>query len=225
MFSPYGKKQVAFFSKVILISFVMDIVLAVWFHGIFFGAAPVILLFLCFVLYFFRSPHRDIPTHKDAVVSPADGVITHIEECDDPGCLGERALRISIFLSIFDVHINRIAYSGTVFAKKRKPGAFLNAIRSASITENESVDIGVSTGDARLPKYCQRQIAGAIARRIDCCAGIGDRVNTGDAYGMIKFGSRTDLFLPLSSKVALRIRIGSIVRAGSTIIGYIGTVN
>jgi phosphatidylserine decarboxylase len=153
------------------------------------------------------------------VVSPADGHVTHIEEAEEPAFLGGPALRISIFLSIFDVHLNRAPLDGRVAYVQYREGGFLNAMRSDSAASNEANDIGLETDEPRAPRVLVRQIAGLIARRIVCEAAPGASLRRGEVFGMIKFGSRTDLFLPRDSGLELRVKVGDAVRAGATVLG------
>lgn len=217
MFAAYGYPQLRKYALITLGAILLLSLLGAAVHPLFGWLTLVPVLEFLFVLYFFRDPVRVVPQEDGVLVSPADGVVTNVEECDDPGCLGERALRISIFLSVFDVHLNRTAYAGKVFYKKYKQGEFLNAMSQDSLHRNECNDLGIETEDPRLPKYCLRQIAGLIARRIDCAAEVGDSLGRGEKYGMMKFSSRTDLYLPLSCKAELAVKVGDVVRAGTTI--------
>lgn len=218
MITPYGIKQVY---KYALLSFVA-IIVCIFFGGLIspslYWLTIIPILELGFVLYFFRDPERTITDNVNALVAPADGVITHMEECEDPGELGGRAYRISIFLSVFNVHINRTAFQGTVTKVKYKEGEFLNALNHDSLHRNECNDVTFNTKDARLPKYTLRQIAGLIARRIDCDVKEGDVLEKGQRYGMMKFSSRTDFFIPIETKLDFKVKIGDKVRAGSDIL-------
>lgn len=219
MFARYGYKQIVKYAVISLFLAVFFLVLGltVW---PFFGWLMLLpALEFGFVLYFFRDPNRAITDNPNALVSPADGVVTHLEECEDPGCLGSRAIRMSIFLSVIDVHLNRAIFPGKVCYLKYKEGEFLNAMSHDSLHRNECNDLGLETSDPRLPKYCLRQIAGLIARRIDCVAKIGDTLARGERYGMMKFSSRTDVYVPAGTKITWNVKIGDKVRAGSTIIG------
>ncbi len=218
MFAAYGFPQIRKYGLISLAFFLVFLLLGFYAHPVFSWLCAIPLLEFLFVLYFFRDPYREIPQEDGVLVSPADGVVTNVEECEDPGCLGEKALRISIFLSVLDVHLNRAAYAGKVFYKKYKAGEFLNAMSQDSLHRNECNDLGIETEDPRLPKYCLRQIAGLIARRIDCGAEIGDPLQRGEKYGMMKFSSRTDLYLPASCKAEILVKVGTVVRAGTTIL-------
>jgi phosphatidylserine decarboxylase len=172
------------------------------------------------VIYFFRDPERLPADHSpQMLLAPADGKIVGIHEGLMP-TTEERALVIDIFLSILNVHINRAPASGTVSAVAYRKGEFLNALRSgaADVNENNTVwiesDLGVT--------MAVRQIAGAIARRIVCTAEPHKRLCAGERFGMIKFGSRTQLFLPIASPLKLEVAEGAKVKAGETVLGYIG---
>lgn len=176
---------------------------------------PLVLLGL--VLYFFRNPWRHIPTDADAVVSPADGVIAEVTELEHYDFLDGPAVRIGIFLSIFNVHINRAPRAGRVVALDYKPGEFLNAMNPESAIRNEFMWIGFADEDRPGLKYAVRQISGLIARRIVCALRPGQAVRRGEDFGMIKLGSRTELILPRDA-VSVETSVGQVVLAGSTIL-------
>jgi phosphatidylserine decarboxylase len=170
---------------------------------------PPILL-AAFFLWFFRDPNRSVPTTPGVVVSPADGKIHEAEWIETRS--GTR-LRISIFLNVFDVHVNRVPVSGTVTGVEYREGAFRNAMDAESATHNEQTNIVVDTGTHVV---VFRQIAGLLARRIVCNLKVGERVERGARMGLIKFGSRTDLLLPGGSM--LKVSKGQRVKGGSTIL-------
>jgi phosphatidylserine decarboxylase len=170
------------------------------------------------VLWFFRDPERVIPADPAALVSPADGTVTDVGEVDEPDFPGGRALRISIFLSIFNVHVNRIPRAGRVKAIRYFPGAFLDARNPQSAIRNEQLWIDLEELDPpRLVRV--KQISGAIARRIVCWLRPGDVVHKGQRLGMIKLGSRTDVLLPVGELFAVQVKIGDKVKGGTTILG------
>ncbi len=170
-----------------------------------------------FVLYFFRDPERTPPADPDAMVSPADGTVTHVEEVDDPDFPGGRALRVSIFLSLFSVHINRVPRTGKVVGLRYFPGTFCDARRQDCHVGNEQFWIDLE--DAATGRVLRvKQIAGAAARRIVCWLRPGEEVRAGDRLGMIKFGSRTDLLLPTAQAVEVTVRVGDAVKGGSTVL-------
>lgn len=168
-----------------------------------------------FSAYFFRDPERAIPSGEGVIVSPADGRVVGIETVDRVPFLDGPAQRISIFLSIFDVHINRAPIEGKVTWRQYNPGRFLPANVPKASLDNEQNSIGIEDGGY---KVMVRQIAGIIARRIVCWVDPGQTVARGERFGLIRFGSRTDLFLPLSAKVA--VTVGQKVQGGSTIIAH-----
>lgn len=174
----------------------------------------VVFLFFLFALWFFRDPERQIPDGEHLILSPADGRIVAIGELEDD--FVGRAKRVSIFMSILDVHINRIPLSGTVRSIIHRPGRFRPAMQPAASFENENTEISLENEQTRL-KFAQ--VAGMLARRIVCRLEVGQSVQAGERFGMIKFGSRVDVTLP--ETVKLQVRIGDRVKAGKTVIGEI----
>ncbi len=181
--------------------------------------APATGLLCLFVLYFFRDPRRVAPEGDDVVVAPADGKITEIVECEEDEFIQGPALKISIFLSVFNVHINRSPFKGRVAYMQYHPGEFMNAMSGDSSHRNENNAIGIETEGARPVKLLVKQIAGLIARRIVCACRVGDTLATGEKIGMIKFGSRTDLFVPKDAEFELAVQVGQTVAAGETLLG------
>ncbi len=171
--------------------------------------------FLAFCL-FFRDPERVIPAGEGVVVSAADGRVVDIREVSGGG--EGIGIQVSVFLSIFDVHINRIPFSGQVRGVQRRPGRFLLAFSKRASAENEQVAVEIESVGRTL---VVKQIAGFFARRIVCRATEGAQVQRGERFGLIKFGSRVDLILPAGSEV--RVRVGDRVRAGETIMGVMKT--
>lgn len=171
---------------------------------------------------FFRVPNRIIPAEEGILVSPADGVVKDIDIVTDHGIEpfdGLPLMRIGIFLSVFDVHVNRAPADMDVTYRKYTPGRFLDARDPQCAKENESLVIAGSAQVAndRIP-VAIRQVSGAIARRIVCDPRPGDRLKKGVIYGMIKFGSRTELYFPADQRIKPAVGIGSKVRSGSTVI-------
>ncbi len=165
------------------------------------------------VAYFFRDPERVGERGERLVIAPADGKVVMITEVDEPTFMKSRAIRVSIFMNVFNVHVNRYPVNGVVRFVERKPGRFLNAASEESSLENEQTSIGLETGSNHI---LVRQIAGLIARRIITDANEGDHVRQGDRMGLIRFGSRVDVFLPLTAKV--RLKVGTTTFAGVTVI-------
>lgn len=163
--------------------------------------------------YFFRDPERTGPRGPNLVIAPADGRVLMITEVDEPRFVHGRATRISIFMNVFNVHVNRYPVSGIVRFVERKPGRFVNAAREEASLENEQASIGIESGSNLV---LVRQIAGLIARRIVTDAHEGEHVRQGDRMGLIRFGSRVDVFIPPGS--TLRIKPGDVVYAGTTVL-------
>ena len=174
------------------------------------------ILLTLFIAFFFRNPKRKIPSLQNIILSPADGRIIHLGECDEDRFLKERVLKVSIFMSVLDVHINRAPVSGKVLEKSYYPGQFFVANAEKSSLLNEQNAFILETED-RL-KILLIQIAGFVARRIVCYAKAGDTLRMGEIFGMIRFGSRIDLYLP--KEVRPNIRVGQHVKGGESIIGY-----
>ncbi|MDZ7290068.1 MAG: phosphatidylserine decarboxylase family protein [candidate division KSB1 bacterium] len=169
-----------------------------------------------FVVFFFRDPEREIPTGVGLVVSPADGTVIGIDEVEEPEFMKTKTRRVAIFLSPFNVHVNRVPCDGEVKYFRYKKGRFFVASEPAASTENEQSIIGLETPEG---KILFKQIAGILARRIVCEIREGHRVQRGERFGIIKFGSRMEIFLPLNTEI--RVRLREKVRAGESIIGEI----
>ena len=169
-------------------------------------------LFL-FCLNFFRDPVRSIPSEKSIVVAPADGKVVKIEYINDSN-IGESSQLVSIFLNVFNVHVNRVPIDGLVESVERKQGRFLAAFNHIASDENEQVITIINNESG---KYKIKQIAGLIARRILCYAKEDMKLNKGDRLGFIRFGSRTDIIMP--KKITLKVEVGQKVIGGETIIG------
>jgi phosphatidylserine decarboxylase len=174
------------------------------------GMAAVPLLLAAFFLWFFRDPERRIPAVQGAIVSPADGKVTSISELQENG---ERQTRISIFLSVFDVHVNRSPVSGVIDEVRYQKGKFGNAMGAASAEENEQ---NIVTVQADAGRVVFKQIAGLLARRIVFTKKVGDVLERGERVGLIKFGSRTDVIFPATAE--MRVRVGERVKGGSTVL-------
>ncbi len=166
------------------------------------------------IVWFFRDPTREVPDSLGTVVSPADGKLVQIDRVDDPE-LG-RCLQFGIFLSIFNVHANRVALPGRVVAVRYRPGKFLNALRPESARENENLDLLLDDTESPGRRFRVRQITGQFARRIVCWVRPGDVLSRGEMYGMIKLGSRTELLIPDNGTLEIGAQIGDRVWAGST---------
>jgi phosphatidylserine decarboxylase len=169
------------------------------------------------VVYFFRDPTREIPQDADAIVSPADGTIAEVTLLDHYDFFDGPAVRIGIFLSIFNVHVNRAPRAARVVDMHYKPGEFLNAMNPESALRNEYMWIGLEEPAEPPRRLAVRAISGLIARRIVCTLQPGRQVRRGEKFGMIKRGSRTELILP-RDEVTVEVAVGQKVKAGSTVL-------
>jgi len=175
--------------------------------------AGVFSLLLIFSLNFFRDPSRKIPEGDNIIISPADGKVTSVTTINDPE-VGNGSKMVSIFLNVFDVHVNRVPLDGKVISVNRKDGQFVSAFRHDAVDVNEQV---VTLFETKLGKLKIKQIAGLIARRIICYAKSNEKMNRGDRLGYIMFGSRTDIIFPPS--VNILVKVGQRVVGSETIIG------
>ena len=199
--------------------------LAAVFHSpLWWAAALVVAGLVAFGVLFFRNPTRRVPAAPGVLVSPADGTIWDIERVDEPEFIGGAAIRVGIFLSVFNVHVNRAPAAGRVAFLKYVPGAFHDARSAAASAHNESNTVGFIRedlgGDPEVPLVI-RQISGAIARRIVCPLEDGMPVRRGGLIGMIRYGSRTELFIPESAAAEIRVAVGDRVRGGSSVIAQL----
>jgi phosphatidylserine decarboxylase len=171
--------------------------------------------------YFFRDPKRAVPGNSGLMVSPADGVVSLIERAVPPEGLGlgpEPLVRVSVFMSVFNCHVNRAPIAGKVTAVVYRPGKFLNASLDKASEENERNALAIEMADGR--KIAVVQIAGLVARRILCWTKAGDSLSTGQRFGLIRFGSRLDVYLP--EGVEPQVAVGQTAVAGETVIALIG---
>jgi phosphatidylserine decarboxylase len=182
-------------------------------------AAAVVAVAALFVAYFFRDPERKPPRIAGAIVSAADGRVSVIEEVEHPAFPGGRARRISVFLSLFSVHVNRSPIAGQVESVEYRPGRFHNAFLEASARENERNRIQFRNSSYGV---VVDQIAGVLARRVLCYCHAGDTVAQGERIGLIRFGSRTDTFLPLEAEV--RVKKGMRVHGGESVLAIMPTL-
>jgi phosphatidylserine decarboxylase len=224
--TKYGMPQVAVFPAIVLGIMVVALLL-----GLKFKTGPVtivviellLLVVLGWVLAFFRDPLRTIPEGADILLSPADGVVSDIEIIEDCPWIDGKVIRIGIFLNIFNVHINRVPCAVRIDGVEYKEGKFKNACDPESARVNEANAVLMTRLEEPKDKLVVRQISGAIARRIVCATKSGDEFKSGDQFGMIKFGSRTELYLPHSDSAKVEVKIGDKVRAGLDIfVRYLG---
>jgi phosphatidylserine decarboxylase len=174
------------------------------------------LLFTLFALNFFRDPDANPPGEVEVIVSPAHGTVDVIDETSEAEFMGGRCKRISIFLSVFDVHVQNAPISGKIVHLKHTAGKFVNAMRSDCATCNENVLLGFESAEKPGEKIGVRLIAGLIARRIVPWVGPGDEVKRGERISLVQFGSRADLYLPLETQI--QVRLGEKVVGGQTVV-------
>ena len=209
MRSPIAKEGFIFIIPLAFLAAVFYSLGYIWLAGLFEG------LFI-FCVWFFRDPERSIPTEPNAIVSPADGKVVEIVKESDKLLPNDNYMRISIFLNVFNVHVNRIPIAGKIEATRYNKGKFLNAANHKASLDNEQTAILLNNGTTQI---LVKQIAGLIARRIVCYANKGDEYNIGDRFGLIRFGSRTDIFVPEGTEI--KVKEGDKVSGASSIIGYL----
>ena len=205
----------------LVIVFVITVVLIISIIGWFLKKKAFLLVIsvglfflLLFTLYFFRNPERQIPDGKNIIISPADGKVVEVKTAQQLLSLDKEFTKVSLYLSLWNVHVNWIPARGEIIFLEYKKGKFYPAFSNRASKQNESNLLGIRTNQGDI---FVKQIAGSIARRIICTVSEGDTVIIGQKFGMIKFGSRVELFLPAS--IELTISPGDMVRGGETIIG------
>jgi len=179
--------------------------------ALFFGAVA------CFIVFFFRDPDRVIPTEDGAVVSPADGKVVEVRVVSESDVAREKMLKVSVFMSVFNVHVNRMPTDGTVVDISYYPGRFFSANLDKASKDNERNAVSLDIGSGR--RLVVVQVAGLIARRIVCRIHKGDHLRRGQRFGMICFGSRLDVYLPSDTKPA--VSVGDRILAGTSILGHL----
>jgi len=225
--TKYGWPQVAVYPLAILAAMVLYLALALccfpaWARGTpwalltFWAVELVLLAALVWALMFFRDPPRRIPPEETLLLAPADGKIADIATVDETELLEGPALRIGIFLSVFDTHINRAPCRARVESITYRRGKHVNAMNPWAGKVNESNDLTMVRADEPSDRLVVRQISGAIARRIVCAAREGQHLAGGEPFGMIKFGSRTELYVPANRSIECMVQIGDRVKAGVT---------
>ncbi|MCI0379947.1 MAG: phosphatidylserine decarboxylase [Gemmataceae bacterium] len=212
----YGLAEVAVFSLLFCLFGGLSLWGALALHWLLWLPLAALTLAWLEILYFFRDPERAIPVDPDVMVSPADGTVTHVEETDEVDFPHGKAFRISIFLSIFNVHVNRTPWTARVAQVRYFPGAFLDARNPDSAVRNEQLWLDLV--DVRGLALRVKQISGAIARRIVCWLKPGDTLERGERFGMIKLGSRTDLLLPADCVLEVLVKPGDKVRGGASVL-------
>lgn len=169
-----------------------------------------------FIVSFFRDPERDIPSETDAIISPADGRIIIVDRVFEDRFMKQDAIKISIFMNVFNVHVNRVPASGKVSGVFYNPGKFFSADKDKASLENEQNALLIEADNSK--RFVVNQIAGLIARRIVCYAKEGDKIERGKRFGMIRFGSRIDVYLPVDCRI--NVKAGDKVKAGSSILAW-----
>jgi phosphatidylserine decarboxylase len=216
--TKYGMPQVVIYPAIVLAAMIAFPLITAAFLPLWsiIAAEAVLAAVLVWALMFFRDPERSCPGDGSLLLAPADGRIAEIKTIDETSFIGRPALRIGIFLSIFDTHINRAPCNVRIEKITYKKGKYLNALNPQSGRLNESNTLDLVRTDNPKDKLIVRQISGAIARRIVCAAAKGQELAGGERFGMIKFGSRTELYVPMRENVKCVVTIGDKVKAGLT---------
>jgi phosphatidylserine decarboxylase len=205
---PFAKEGIPFIGAAVGVTLVVG-----WLGWTFVAVGAAILTL--FVSWFFRNPFRVVPQGSRVVVAPGDGKVIAIQEEFEPRFIKERSIRISIFLNVFDVHINRVPCEGIIEDVQYQPGLFLVASKPDATLRNEQNALMIRTVQGA--KVLCVQVAGLIARRIVCWISPGDRAVRGERFGLIRFGSRMDTFFPVGT--AVKVAVGDRVKGGETILG------
>jgi phosphatidylserine decarboxylase len=209
--APEGRGSIRGSAALVIVAWIGSAVIG----GIFLDIAAIFLTLLFgFVVWFFRDPARVVPEDPDCLVSVGDGLVVGINPLDHVEYLDGPGVQVSIFLNVFNVHVNRTPMPGVVELHRYQPGRFLNAANHRASLENEQTVLGIRDGHR---KVLVRQIAGLIARRVICHVGEGDTVSRGQRFGLIKFGSRMDVVVPPDVQIA--VQKGQRVTGGETVIG------
>ena len=213
-FTRYGTRELAL--SVLLAGGLTALAAWLWLP-----AAVVPAAVLVVAVAFFRDPERTPPEDDDLLVSPADGRVADIEEVREDAFLGADALRVGVFMSVFNVHVNRAPLDGKVVFRDYRPGRFLNAMGSEASRQNECSLVGIERPDGT--RVLVKQIAGLIARRIVTDCEVGGELARGERIGMVKFGSRLEVYVPVSAGFEVAVAVGDVVRAGSSALGRLPT--
>jgi phosphatidylserine decarboxylase len=221
MFAPWGRKELSVYGGGCA---AVGTAVVAFFPGHWKWLAAIPFTGTALVAWFFRDPERRIPVEPGILVSPADGRVADIETVEEPDFLGGRALRVGIFLSPLDVHVNRSPALGVVRHRVFRSGRFLAAYDRRAVEENESCALGIEcTAPAGRPpvRVLVRQVVGVAARRIVCPVETGRALERGERFGMIKFGSRTELWVPEGAGFTCLVKVGESVRGGSSVMGVV----
>lgn len=212
--TSYALRDVILFTIILLAGTTLCLLVGIIWLGV------TLLLVLGFIWYFFRDPERSIIKHQGRLLAPADGRVVEVSLVDEDEYLRARATKISIFMSIFDVHVNRMPCSAQVEFVDYRRGRFFDARTQEASSKNESNAIGLVSD--RGERFLLRQVAGLVARRIVCAIEIGDHLEQGQRFGMVKFGSRVELFIPENVTTRIRVKEGQRVVAGLTVLAELG---
>jgi len=216
-FARAGLAEMVIFSSILIPLLVLLVYLALHGSRWWWVVALVPFLLETEVIWFFRNPKRVVPEGPGTVVSPADGKIDLIEEIEHDDVIDGPAIKIAIFLSVFNVHINRVPIACTVFASRYRQGKFLSALKPESAWENERLELWLESTETPHRVMRVRQITGQLARRIVCWAKTGETFSRGAQFGMIKLGSRTELIIPREKGLEVLVKLGDKVQAGATV--------
>lgn len=211
--AKYGLRELIIFGVSCIVGIGFSLMVFPW-------MIPVPVFILMFLLNFFRDPDREVPEGTGLIISPADGVVSHIVPVFEDNYLQCNTTKISIFMSVLNVHVNRIPVHGRVEFIKHTKGKFLDARDDECFRSNENNVMGLSLPGSHV-KIAVKQIAGKIAKRIVCACKIGDVLRQGQRFGMIKFGSRVEVFIPDSVTFEIMVKVGEKVTAGKTVLGKI----
>ncbi len=211
--AKYGLRELLVFGVPCTIGAGLCVMLFPW-------ITPIPLFLLSFLLNFFRDPEREIPRGAGLVIAPADGTVSHITPVYEDHYLKCDTMKISIFMSVLNVHVNRVPVRGRVEFVKHTKGKFLDARDDDCFRWNENHVMGLSVAGSPV-RIAVKQIAGKIAKRIVCACKVGDLLEQGQRFGMIKFGSRVEVFIPSSVTFEVMVKVGEKVTAGRTILGKI----
>lgn len=211
-----GVAEVVFYSALFLALAAAFGALAAFVHWTFLVGAVAAIGLWVFLVSFFRDPERTIPTDTIALLSPADGTVIGVGEVEEPDFPGGRAFRVSIFLSPFNVHVNRAPRTGKVVGLRYFKGCFVAATRGNCDQVNEQFWLDIEEPGGRLVRI--KQVAGAVARRIVCWARPNEELRAGERYGMIKLGSRTDVLMPAGEPMDVLVKVGDKVKGGATVL-------
>ncbi|MBM4066122.1 MAG: phosphatidylserine decarboxylase family protein [Planctomycetes bacterium] len=211
--AKYGLRELIVFGIPCVAGIVFSLALFPW-------VVPLPLFFLSFLFNFFRDPERRTPQGAELIIAPADGTVSHIVPVFEDNYLKCNTTKISIFMSVLNVHVNRVPVHGRVEFIKHTKGKFLDARDDECFSSNENNVMGLSLIGDQL-KIAVKQIAGKIAKRIVCACKVGDVFQQGQRFGMIKFGSRVEVFVPNSIRFEVMVKVGEKVTAGKTVLGKI----